>query len=118
MKPGSRSVPARNQHDHLRNAFESTIHFSRSAFGERWEGLLVTKRLKGYSSPMRTIVDAIYENGKLVLQEPLPLPEHAHVRVTVESDLEHAAWLKLSEESLKIVWDNDADDIFNELLEK
>ena len=64
------------------------------------------------------IVDAIYENGTLVLQQPLPLPEHAHVRVTVESDLERAAWLTLSEESLKQVWDNDADDIFNELLQK
>jgi predicted DNA-binding antitoxin AbrB/MazE fold protein len=67
---------------------------------------------------MTMIVDAFYEDGKLVLQEPLPLPEHAHVRVTVESDLERVAWLKLSEESLKKVWDNDADDIFNELLEK
>ena len=67
---------------------------------------------------MITIVDAVYENGKLVLQQPLPLPEHAHVRVTVDSDLERAAWLELSEESLKKVWDNDADDIFNELLEK
>jgi predicted DNA-binding antitoxin AbrB/MazE fold protein len=80
--------------------------------------LLVNKRLRGYSSIMTTIVDAIYENGKLVLQQPLPLPEHAHVRVTVESDLERVAWLKHSEESLKKVWDNDADDIFNELLEK
>ena len=67
---------------------------------------------------MTTTVDAIYENGKLVLQQPLPLPEHAHVRVTIESDLERAAWLKLSEESLTQIWDNDADDIFNELLEK
>ena len=71
-----------------------------------------------YSSPMITTVDAIYENGKLVLQQPLPLPEHAHVRVTVDSDLEREGWLKLSEESLKNVWDNDADDIFNELIEK
>ena len=38
-----------------------------------------TRRLKGYPSIMTTIVDAIYENGKLVLQQPLPLPEHAHV---------------------------------------
>ena len=67
---------------------------------------------------MIKVVDAIYEKGKLVLEQPLPLPEHARVRVTVDSDLEHAAWLKLSEESLKKVWDNDADDIFNELLEK
>ncbi len=67
---------------------------------------------------MITIVDAIYEDGKLVLQQPLPLPEHSHVRVTIDSDLEREAWLKLSEESLKKVWDNDADDIFNDLLEK
>ena len=67
---------------------------------------------------MITVVDAIYENGKLIPQEPLALPEHAHVRVTIDSDLDHAAWLKLSEESLKKVWDNDADDVFNELLEK
>ena len=79
---------------------------------------LVNTIMKDYSPIMTTIVDAIYENGKLVLQQPLPLPEHARVRVTVESDLERAAWLKLSEESLKHVWDNDADDIFNELLQK
>ena len=31
---------------------------------------------------------------------------------------EREAWLKLSEDSLKQVWDNDADDVFNELLQK
>jgi len=67
---------------------------------------------------MITTVDAIYEDGKLVLQRPLPLAEHARVRLTIDSDLEREAWLKLSEESLKKVWDNSADDIFNDLLEK
>ncbi len=67
---------------------------------------------------MITTVDAVYEDGKLVLKQPLPLPEHAHVGVTIDSDLEREAWLKLSEESLKKVWDNNADDIFNDLLEK
>ena len=37
---------------------------------------------------MTTTVDAIYEHGKLVLPQPLSLPEHAHVRVTIESDPE------------------------------
>ena len=64
------------------------------------------------------IIDAIYEDGKLVLQGPLPLPEHSHVRVTIEPDVEREAWLKLSEDTLKKIWDNDADDVFNELLEK
>jgi predicted DNA-binding antitoxin AbrB/MazE fold protein len=71
-----------------------------------------------YSSNMIKSVDAIYEDGKLVLQQPLPLPEHAHVRVTIDTDVEREAWLRLSEESLKETWDNEADDVFNDLLEK
>lgn len=67
---------------------------------------------------MITTVEAIYENGKLLLPGPLALPEKSHVRVTIESDPEREAWLKLSEESLNKVWDNDADDVFNQLLKK
>ena len=37
---------------------------------------------------MTTTVDAIYENGKLVLPRPLSLPEKSPVRVTIESDSE------------------------------
>lgn len=48
---------------------------------------------------MTTTVDAIYENGKLVLPRPLSLPEKSQVRVTIESDLER-------------------DDAFNSLLDK
>ena len=60
------------------------------------------------------IVDAIYESGKIVLPGPLSLPEKSPVRVIIESDTEREARRKLSEESLKKVWDND-DDIFNQL---
>ncbi len=67
---------------------------------------------------MTTTIEAIYEDGKLVLPRPLSLPDKSHVRVTIESDVERDAWLKLSEESLTKVWDNDADDVFNELLTK
>ena len=67
---------------------------------------------------MTTTVEAIYVQGKLVLPRPLSLPEKAHVCVTIESDLEREAWLKLSEESLMRVWDNDADEVFNELLKE
>jgi hypothetical protein len=63
-------------------------------------------------------VDAIYEEGRIVLPHPLSIPEKSHVRVTIESDPEREAWHKLSEESLTKVWDNDADYVFNELLEK
>jgi len=66
---------------------------------------------------MTTTVEAIYENGKLLLQKPLPLAERSRVRVTIESgDSEREAWLKLSEESLTKTWGNKGDDVFNELL--
>ncbi|MGO8675463.1 MAG: antitoxin family protein [Limisphaerales bacterium] len=68
---------------------------------------------------MTTTVDAIYEKGMLVLNRPLSLPEKSRVRVTIESpDVEREAWLRLSEDSLAKVWNNDADDVFNELLQK
>ena len=68
---------------------------------------------------MTTTVEAIYENGKLILPRRLPLPEKSHVRVTVETrDAEREAWLKVSEESLTKAWDNADDDVFNELLSK
>ena len=67
---------------------------------------------------MTTTVEAIYEHGKLVLPRPLSLPDNSHVRVTIESDPEREAWLKLSEASLTQYWTNDADDVFNELLQK
>ena len=73
---------------------------------------------------MTTTVEAIYKNGTLKLPTPLPLPENAHVIVTIRSDAappddaERAAWLKLSEETLTKAWTNPDDDIFNELLQK
>ena len=67
---------------------------------------------------MTTTVDAIYEHGKLLLPKPLSLPEKSRVHVTIESDPEREAWMKLSEESLMKTWGNDADDVFNELLTK
>jgi len=65
-----------------------------------------------------TTVEAIYENGKILLPGPLSLPEKSPVRVTIVSDPDREAWLKLSEDSLTKVWANDADDVFNELLKK
>jgi len=71
---------------------------------------------------MTTTVEAIYENGVLKLPAPLPLPEKAHVTVTIQSDAasdaERGAWLKLSEDALTKSWDNPDDDVFNELLKK
>ncbi len=71
---------------------------------------------------MTTTVEAIYEDG--VLPRRLPLPEKAHVKVTIDSgtapceDRERSAWLKLSEDALTTTWGNPDDDIFNELLQR
>jgi predicted DNA-binding antitoxin AbrB/MazE fold protein len=73
---------------------------------------------------MTTTVEAIYEDGVLKLPRRLPLPEKAHVKVTIDSgparceDIERSAWLKLSEEALAATWDNADDDVFNELLQR
>jgi predicted DNA-binding antitoxin AbrB/MazE fold protein len=73
---------------------------------------------------MTTTVEAIYEDGVLKLPRRLPLPERAHVKVTIESgtasgeDSERSAWLKLSEEALTATWQNPDDDVFNELLQR
>ena len=68
---------------------------------------------------MTTTMDAIYEAGQLRLLQTLPLPEHTLVRVqvaTLEKDAERMEWLTQGERTLSKVWDNDADDVYNELL--
>ena len=64
---------------------------------------------------MTTTVEAIYENGKLVLAGPLLLPERSHVLVTIESDPEREAWLTLSEHALTKENGGAADDVFSQL---
>jgi hypothetical protein len=72
---------------------------------------------------MTTTMEARYHDGKLILREPLPLPDNTRVRVVIattdlNSDADRAAWLKLSEQALTAAWDNPGDDVFNELLAK
>jgi len=72
-----------------------------------------------YPQCMSIAVDAIYQNGLLQLMAPLPLPENIRLRVTVEligDNPERSEWLTQSQRQLETVWDNDADDVFNELL--
>ena len=68
---------------------------------------------------MTATLNAIYEAGHLRLLGTIKLPEHALVRVQVQDlrdDADHAQWLAQSERTLSQVWDNEADDIYNELL--
>ena len=68
---------------------------------------------------MIAAVEAIYEDGLLRPLQPLALPEHARVRISVETmdeDPERAAWLEQSACRLRETWGNDADDVFDALL--
>lgn len=69
---------------------------------------------------MTTRVEARYRDGKLLLSKPLAIAEDTVVRLTIETDdvpdTARSAWLRVSEESLLSVWNNSADDVFNELL--
>jgi len=70
---------------------------------------------------MSTTLEAVYENGLLRLANPLPLPNHARVTVTVQTldeDAERKWWLNESEAALAKTWENPADDVFNALLQK
>jgi len=71
---------------------------------------------------MTTVVDAVYEQGWLKPLTPLVLPEHARVQLTLTAettdDAERQEWLAQSERKLLRVWDNPADDVYNELLQK
>lgn len=67
---------------------------------------------------MTTTVEALYEDGKLILRQPLPLPDKAQVVITIESDAERTGWLRVSEQALSETWDNRPDDVFNDLLKE
>jgi len=68
---------------------------------------------------MITGVEAIYEGGLLRPLQPLALPDHTRVRLsvqTLENDSERTEWLAQSKRRLREIWENEADDVFNELL--
>jgi predicted DNA-binding antitoxin AbrB/MazE fold protein len=71
---------------------------------------------------MTTVVDAVYEQGWLKPLKPLLLPDHARVQLTLTAetanDVERQEWLAQSERTLMKIWDNSADDVFNELLQR
>ena len=57
-------------------------------------------------------------DGQLTLEEPIA--SHVHGRALVllpePEEQDRLAWLKASEERLMEVWDNEQDDVYNELL--
>lgn len=68
---------------------------------------------------MTVAIKAIYEQGKLRPLEPLELPEHSVVQISLETGVNDKArmeWIDQGQRSLMGVWDNQSDDVYNALL--
>jgi hypothetical protein len=66
---------------------------------------------------MLNTIRAVVRGGKSELLEKIEIPEGTEVLVTPLVD-ESDFWLKASESSLDLVWNNPEDDVYAELLEK
>ena len=66
---------------------------------------------------MMNTVKAIFKEGRIELLEEVDIPEGTEVLVTILSD-EAEFWLRVSESSLASVWDNEEDDIYEQLLKR
>lgn len=69
---------------------------------------------------MLNTVWGVVRDGKVETLEPASLPEGARVLMTVmqDSDEDVIFWRRLSEDSLKKIWDNPEDDVYAELLKR
>ena len=65
---------------------------------------------------MLSTIWGVVRDGKVEPLDQTGLPEGARVLVTILHDDDILFWRKLSEESLKGVWDNKDDDVYAELL--
>jgi len=66
---------------------------------------------------MLNTVKAIVKEGRIELLEQVDIPEGTEVLVTILSD-EGEFWLRASESSLASVWDNQEDDVYEQLLKR
>ena len=66
---------------------------------------------------MMNTVKAVIREGRIELLEQVDIPEGTAVLVTILSD-EAEFWLRASESSLASVWDNEEDDIYEQLLKR
>ena len=67
---------------------------------------------------MLSTVWGVVRAGKVEPVEPTSLPEGARVLLTVMEDEDVRFWQRLSEDSLKSVWDNAEDDVYAALLKR
>lgn len=66
---------------------------------------------------MLSTIKAVIKDGKIELLEQIDIPEGTSILVTVLSD-ENEFWMGASQPSLASIWDNDADDTYEQLLDR
>jgi predicted DNA-binding antitoxin AbrB/MazE fold protein len=62
-------------------------------------------------------IRAVVDDGRIETLEKLDLPDGTEVLITILFNGDDF-WLKVSEPSLKAIWDNPEDDVYCELLER
>lgn len=67
---------------------------------------------------LNTIRAVVRDNKRIELLETCEVPEGTEVLVTILSGSDETFWLKSSESSLKKVWDNQEDDVYEQLLSR
>ena len=67
---------------------------------------------------MLNTIWGVVRNGKIEPAEQADLPEGTKVLLTVMQNEDILFWQRLSEESLKSIWDNPQDDVYAALLKR
>lgn len=71
-----------------------------------------------YLMDMLKTLWATVRQGRIELLEAADLPEGSRVLVTLLPENEAEFWLQASQTSLDVVWDNNEDDVYAQLLQK
>lgn len=66
---------------------------------------------------MLKTVKAVVKEGRIEMLEQIEIPEGTEVLVTVLND-EPDFWLRASDSSLALIWDNKEDDVYEQLLQR
>lgn len=61
---------------------------------------------------------ATYSEGHIALPTNEDIPEGARLLITVLSDNRHKEFVMMSESALNKVWDNEEDNVYEQLLKK
>jgi hypothetical protein len=67
---------------------------------------------------MMNTVWAVVREGRIVPLEQIEIPEGSRVLLTLLPEDDSAFWTATSQRSLDVVWNNQEDDVYGELLEK